>query len=178
MNSYQNYPNELYQLGQWASGFFAGVNLSHVVKSLAEEEETQKDRTNREVSELQMEITISNNVSSLFLLPQTFLVLQHNVLVHAAVHLQSHHKKKNNKKKKTEKIKQTISCFDRKMSKRYKKHLLRTFYLRGLNVVSISGYVTRHSEISNFCHQAASNQNISRSKVTMNTLCLQRKKII
>ena len=64
------------------------------------------------------------------------------------------------------------------MSKRYKKQLLRTFYLRGLNVVSISGYVTRHSEISNFCHQAASNQNISRSKVTMNTLCLQRKKII
>ena len=44
--------NELYQLGQWANGFFAGVNLSHVVKSLAEEEETHKDRTNRQVSEL------------------------------------------------------------------------------------------------------------------------------
>ena len=69
MNSYQNYPNELYQLGQWANGFFAGFNLSHVVKSLAEEEETHKDRTNRQVSELQMEITILNNVSSLFLLP-------------------------------------------------------------------------------------------------------------
>ena len=67
MNSYQNYPNELYQLGQWANGFFVGVNLSHVVKSLAEEEETH--RTNRQVSELQMEIIILNNVSSLFLLP-------------------------------------------------------------------------------------------------------------
>ena len=122
MNSYQNYPNELYQLDQWASGFFAGVNLSHVVKSLAEEEETQKDRTNRQVSELQMEITILNNVSSLFLLPQTFLVLQHNVLVHAAAHLQSHHQKK--KKKKNRKNKKTLSCFDRKMSKRYKKQLL------------------------------------------------------
>ena len=62
-------PNELYQLGQWANGFFTGVNLSHVVKSLAEEEETHKDGTNRQVSELQMAISILNNVSSLFLLP-------------------------------------------------------------------------------------------------------------
>ena len=33
-----------------------------MVKSLAEEEETHKDRTNRQVSELQMEISILNNV--------------------------------------------------------------------------------------------------------------------